>query len=148
MRILMAACLLGLPGCQSTSVSSDPRPPLVRQLADLGVSDANTRKIVIVDTEAGYGPDVAATITHDFLIQEIWDTIYQSRPYSRWAASGFRKLLFYKDAESQVPAAELLVNETDRCHFEGAFDDAYRCPGIFRILERELKAEHERRKSR
>ena len=148
MRLMIAACVLGLLGCQSTSVRSDPRPPLVRKLAALGVSDASTRKIVIVDTEAGYGSDVQATVEWDFLIQDIWDTIYQARPYSRWAASGFRKLLFYKDAESQVPAAELLVNATDRCHFEGAFEDGYRCPGIHRILERELKAEHEKRNSR
>ena len=122
------------------------KPVLVRRLAARGVSDANTQKIVVVGGEGGYGTGLQVTITEEFLIQEIWDTIYQSRPYKTWAASGFRKLWFYTDRDAASFSAELLVNETDRCHFEGGFDDGFRCPGINKILSRLLEAEYKTRK--
>ncbi len=147
-KLMFAACLLVLTGCQSTSTRPDLRPALVQKLEKRGVSDANTGKIILVGSEGGYGAGMQVTITANFLIQEIWDTIYQSRPYKTWAASGFRKLRFYADSESEVPVAELLVNVTDRCHFDGDFDDSFRCPGINNILELLLKAEYEERKGR
>ena len=145
---LFALCLLVLAGCQSTLPCPGLRPALVQKLENRGVSDAGTGKIILVGSEGGYGGDLQVTITANFLIQEIWDTIYQSRPHKRWAASGFRKLRFYEDDESEVPVAELLVNATDRCHFDEDFDDSFRCPGINKILEPLLKAEYEKRKSR
>ena len=145
-KLIFAVCPLMLVGCQLTSTRPDLRPSLVKKLAKRGVSDANTRRIILVGNEGGYGHDIQVGITAEFLIQEIWDTIYQSRPYKTWAASGFRKLRFYTDAQSAVPVAELLVNVTDRCHFEEAFDDAFRCPGINKILGPLLKAEYEKGK--
>ena len=138
------ATLVILVGCQSVSLQPDLRPALVQELGTRGVTDANTQRIIAVACEGDYGADVQVPITAPFLIQEIWDTIWQSRPYKTWAASGFRKLRFYKDRESGAPQAELLVNVTDRCHFDGAFDDGYRCPGINKILEPLLKKEYER----
>ena len=145
---IFALCLLVLAGCQSTSTCPDLRPALVQKLEKRGVSDAGTDKIILVGSESGYGGGLQVTITANYLIQEIWDTIYQSRPHKTWAASGFRKLRFYADHESEVPVAELLVNVTDRCHFDEDFDDSFRCPGINKILETLLKAEYEKRKSR
>ena len=147
-KLMFAACLLVLTGCQSTSTRPDLRPALVQKLEKRGVSDANTAKIILVGSEGGYGRRTQVTITAEYLIQEIWDTIYQSRPHKAWAASGFRKLRFYADRESEVPVAELLVNATDRCHFDGDFDDSFRCPGIEKILDPLLKTEYEKRKSR
>ena len=146
-KLILVVLPLMLLGCQVASTGPDLRPSLVETLAKRGVSDVGTRRIVLVGGEGGYGHDIQVTITADFLIQEIWDTIHQSRPHKTWAASGFRKLRFYTDAKSSAPAAELLVNATDRCHFEDAFDDAFRCPGMNKILEPLLKAEYERRKA-
>ena len=147
-ELMFAACLLVLTGCQSMRTRPDFHSALVQKLEKRGVSDANTEKIILVGSEGGYGERTQVTVTAEFLIQEIWDTIYQSRPYKTWAASGFRRLRFYADPESEVPAAELLVNVTDRCHFDGDFDDSFRCPGINNILEPLLKAEYEERKGR
>ena len=146
-RLTVIAGLLVLAGCQSVSRQPDLRPALVKEFADIGVSHANTRRIILVGSEGGYGGDMQVAITEQFLIQEIWDTVYQSRPYRTWVASGFRKLRFYTDDKARVPEVELLVNATDRCHFEGAFDDAYRCPGINKILQPLFKAEYEKRKA-
>ena len=147
-RMLIFGLMLMTAGCSSLRPALVPKPPLVQRLSARGVSDANTRKIVVVGSEGGYGGDLQVTITEDFIIQEIWDAIYQSRPYKTWAASGFRRLRFYTDEEATDFSAELLVNVTDRSHFEGAFDDAFRCPGINKILERSLRLEYERRQSR
>lgn len=147
-ELMFAACFLVLTGCQSMPTRPDLRPALVQKLEKRGVSDANTAKIILVGSEGGYGERTQVTITAEFLIQEIWDTIYQSRPYKTWAASGFRKLRFYADRESEVPVAELLVNATDRCHFDEDFNDSFRCPGIEKILDPLLKAEYEKRKGR
>ena len=147
-KIMCIASLLVLMGCQSRLTCPDFHPSLVQRLDSRGVSDANTSKIVLVGSEGGYGGSVQVTITEDFLIQEIWDAIYQSRPHKIWAASGFRRLRFYTNHELEVPVAELFVNVTDRCHFEEDFDDSFRCPGINKILEPLLKAEYEKKKSR
>ena len=144
--VCAATSIMVLTGCASTSTRSDLQPTFVQKFADMGVSAANTRKIVLVGSEGGYGSNVHVIITEKFLIQEIWDTIYQSRPYGTWAASGFKKLRFYTETGTGSAKVELLVNETDRCHFEKAFDDAFRCPGINKILEPLLKAEYEKRK--
>ena len=123
------------------------RPFSARELAARGITDHNTSKIVLVGCTSGYGGDFEVTIGPWYLIQEIWDTIYQSRPHQRWAASGFLTLKFYKKGDSKSPAVELLVNETSRCHFPSDFDNAFRCPGIYKILSAEQKREFEKRKS-
>jgi len=145
-QLVLVTILFMLAGCQSPLPYSDSRPALVQKLATRGVSDANTWKIVLVGSEGGYGAETTVVITANFLVQEIWDTIYQSRPHKTYAASGNRKLRFYTDVDSDTPAAELLVNATDRCHFQEAFDEGSRCPGINRILEPLLKAEYAKRR--
>ena len=147
-RFVFLASLLVLTGCTSIPPHPDLRPELVKKLADKGVLDTNTRKIILVGSQGGFGSATQVIIKHDFLIQEIWDTIYQSRPYGSWAACGFRKILFYTDSQSATPTVELSVNVTDRCHFKGAFDEAFRCPGINKILDPMLKKEYEKKKNR
>jgi hypothetical protein len=147
-RVATLGILFLIAGCSATSPVVSHQPPLVQRLAGFGLSDSSTRKIVLVGSEGGYGGDVQVTISEEFLIQEVWDSIYQSRPYGKWCACGFRRLQFYSEVESEVPAVELLVNATDRCHFAGAFDEGFRCPGINKILEPLLKREYEQRQSR
>lgn len=141
--LILAACALAITGCQSPPRPPDLRPPLVQKLHQRGVTDATTARIILVGSEGGYGSDTQVVITADFLIREIWDTIHQSRPHNAWVASGYRKLQFHTDARSAAPAAELLVNATDRCHFDDDSDDAFRCPGINNILEPLVKANYE-----
>ena len=56
------------------------------------------------------------------------------------------KLKFYKKGDLETPVVELKVNATDRCHIVGAFDFAFRCPGIDEMLGSLLKHERERRR--
>ena len=74
-------------------------------------------------------------------IQQIWDTIYGSRPHKFWTAAGRRTLALYKESDLETPAVELNVNnETDRCTIRGAFDEGHRCPGLSALLGRLLEA--------
>ena len=52
-----------------------------------GVTHHNTDKIMLTGSQADFGPDVKVEIKEQFLIQEIWDSIYQSRPHDLWYAS-------------------------------------------------------------
>jgi hypothetical protein len=61
-------------------------PSLVRQMEKRGITHQNTEKIVLVGGEADVGSGTQVVIEEQFLIQEIWDSIYQSRPYGVWAA--------------------------------------------------------------
>ena len=117
--------------------------PLVRQLAARGITDQNTSRIVVIGNEGGYGSDFKITIGPHYLIQKIWDTIYQSRPYKTIVFSGYRTLKFYKKGDSRAPVVELLVNATGRCHIHDSFDNGYRCPGINKLLKRLLKSRYE-----
>jgi len=149
MRRMLIFGLMVMPlGYSSVKPVMVSGPALVQRLSARGVSEANTKRIVIVGSKGGFGSNVKVTVSAGFLIREIWDTIYQSRPHKTSCACGFRKLRLYTGEESTEPAAELLVNATDRCHFEGAFDDAFRCPGINKILGPLLKTEYERRQRR
>ena len=144
-RSLLLAALL-LAGCANTQLAPTNEPAFVQVLNRHGLTPESTQKIDVVASEGGYGSRVQVSITEEFLIQEIWDTIYQSRPYRTWAASGHRKLRFYTSADSSKPDLEVMVNVTDRCHVNGGFERGYRCPGINKVLEPVLKREHEKRK--
>ncbi len=145
-RLLLIACIIVLIGCQSSPKRMKFRPELVRQFEKRGVTDINTEKIILVGSQGGFGNNIQVEITEDFLIDEIWDMIYQSRPYWTRVASGYRKLIFYTYSQPDIPKTKLMVNGTDRCHFEGDFDNPFRCPGINKILRPMLKAEYERKK--
>ena len=136
---LILSCMF-LAGC-STS------PELVHRLSGHSITYRNTEKIVLVASEGGYGSRLKVTITEDFLIQEIWDAIYQSRPHDIWAASGYRALEFYRKGAPDEPAATLLVNVTDACHIRGT-TDRFRCPKMHSILTPPLEWEYKRRKEK
>ena len=118
--------------------------PLVTRMRAHGISHENTAKIVLWGSEADVGPDVTVEISSQFLIQEIWDTIYQSRPYTRWAASGYRKADFYAKGEADEPVMTLWINATDACHIDGQAE-RFRCPKldllVMGLLEKEVEKE-------
>ena len=75
-------------------------------------------------------------------------TIYASRPYHTWAASGFREIEFYQGEEDPQPVLILCVNVTDETHIKGQTpNEGFRCPGLNEYLTGLLKREYDRRKN-
>jgi len=128
---------------RSHNENSVSAPQLVQRLSDQSITYRNTDKIILRGSEGGYGASLAVTITEEFLIQKIWDSIYQSRPYDVWAASGYRKLDFYKKGQKNGPVLTLMVNATDACHIEGT-SERFRCPELSAILGKLLKSKYEK----
>jgi len=118
-------------------------PTLVQKLANRSVTYENTERIVLTGSEGGYGSAVKVNITEEFLIQDIWDRIHQSRPYNVWYASGYKELAFYTRGQENKPSLTLLVNESEACHIEGA-TERFRCPGINAVLHKLLEHEYQK----
>jgi len=124
--LLMAVLGAGLmAGCAS--------PSLVTRMRAEGVTPLNTAKIVLQGSEADFGPDVRMEIGEHFLIQEIWDSIYQSRPETCWFMSGWRRADFYADTDSSKPAVTLWINASDACRIDGD-SDLFRCPKLDELV--------------
>jgi hypothetical protein len=139
MRLTAGAIfLLLLVGCAG--------PSLVREMSNRGASYLQTGKVAIRGSEADVGSQITVEAKEGFIIQRIWDTIYASRPYTAWAASGFREVEFYRWEEDLEPVAVLLVNVTDEAHFKGQTPkDGFRCPGLSDYLMTLLVAEAKKR---
>ena len=137
--VLMSVVAL-ICGCITQPQPEDPfKPPLVRELEVEGVTHLNTDRVIVRDTEAGYGGHAHVIAGEQFIVQEIWDSIYASRPYHKWCASGFRKVEFYKDDNPENRVVTLLVNETGEAHLEGKGpEDGFRCPGLVEVVSRLL----------
>lgn len=124
-------------GCQQTS--------LVKKIKSHGINDQATGKIIIRGSEADVGPNINVVITEQFVIQKIWDKIYESRPTSIWYASGYRQVDFYKSSEDIKPLFTLLVNESDASHIKGT-TNRFRCPGLAAFASKMLLEEYKRQK--
>lgn len=121
-------------------------PSLVRDMKARESTYLNTTKIVVRDSEGSFGGDIIISESSHWFIQRIWDTIYQSRPYSLWSASGFREVSFYSSENSTTPTVVLRLNDTDEAHFQDKGPhDGYRCPGLFEYLTPFLKREYEKK---
>jgi hypothetical protein len=121
-------------------------PTLVHDLKARNVTYLNTVKVVIRGSQGDVGADTVVELPFQFAIQAIWDTIYLSRPYDRWAMSSYRILELYTHADATMPDVVLLVNETDRVTIEGHEDgQGYRCPGLDAYLMEFLTHEYERK---
>lgn len=134
----LASVMVGLclSACSSWTASSPlTMAALIEQ--ESGVTHLNTRKVIIRGHEGsvGQGKDIVIDSVEEYVIQQIWDTMYQSRPYDRWAASGFTELEFYTDEDGKKPDAVLHVNETDMA-FTKDIKEGYRCPGLAGLVDR------------
>lgn len=110
-------------------------PSLVRDLKKRNVTYLNTTHIVVRGSESDGCPGVIVEDGADYVIQEIWDKIYQSRPYPRFAFSSWRTLELYTYYDFNEPAVTLMVNETNETHIKGTSPkDGYRCPGLEQYL--------------
>lgn len=118
---------------------------LVDRMKIQGVTDLNTGKIVLYGSEADVGSDIKVTVVEHFLIQEIWDTIYQSRPGRIWYASGYRRADFYTDNYREKPALTLWINASDACHIDGQ-KQRFRCPKLNALVMKLLQYSYDRQK--
>ena len=142
MRTLSVAVLtviaLLLSGCAT--------PSLVQDLRLHGLTCLNTKKVLIHASEAGFGAGMTVHANEQFIIQGIWDKVYLARPYSIWAASGFREIEFYTSHDASTPVVILQVNVTDETHIKGKTDkEGFRCPGLHEYLTPFLKHEYDRK---
>jgi len=119
-------------------------PSLVRQMKQHGITDDNTGRIVLTGSEADVGPTIKVDIEEQFLIQEIWDSIYQSRPHGLWYASGHRRADFYTYPDRD-PVVTLWINASDASHLDGQNDTRFRCPKLHALVMKLLQEEHDRR---
>ena len=123
-------------------------PSLVRDLEKRGVTYQNTEKIIVQDSEGGWGADTIVVLSDEFAIQTVWDAIYQARPYSQWVASGYREIRFYTASRADKPNVILRQNASDEVHLKGlTARDGYRCPGLFDYLTPFLEHEYEKREA-
>lgn len=136
-RMLMVILPLLICGCASTS--------LVRQMEQEGITHHNTGKIVLTGSEADVGPDIRVEIEEQFLIQEIWDSIYQSRPHGLWYASGYRRADFHVDQDSEA-AVTLWINASDASHLDGQNETRFRCPKLHALVMKLLQEQYEKQK--
>jgi hypothetical protein len=109
-----------------------------------GVTHHNTGKILLTGSEADVGGDVKVEIEEQFIIQEIWDSIYQSRPYGLWYESGYRRADFYVD-QNDKPAATLWINASDSSFLDSQSKIRFRCPKLHAFVMRLLQQEYDRK---
>lgn len=127
-------------------ISGCTKPTLVDQMQSRGISYLNTQKVVIRASEGGYGSDTVVNVEEEFIIQRIWDSIYVSRPYHRWSASGDEQVEFYSSREDSKPRLTLMVNVSDLARIKGqTYNEGFRCPGLNEYLQEWLKREYEKK---
>ena len=130
-------CIFVLAGCAKNG--------LVENMQSHGITHEITGKIVLRGSEPDVGSKIIVPIREQFIIQEIWDSIYQSRPYSVWYASGYRHLDFYNNENDSKPILTLLVNESGATHIQGT-DKRFRCPGLEQYVMNLLTEEYKKQK--
>jgi hypothetical protein len=108
-----------------------------------GITHHNTSKIVLTGSEADVGPDIKVAIEEQFLIQEIWDSIYQSRPHGLWYASGYRRADFYVYPD-QDPVATLWINASDASHLDRQHETRFRCPKLHAFVMKLLQEQYDK----
>lgn len=135
-RILTVIVPLLICGCAS--------PSLVRQMKKCGVTHHNTGKIVLTGSEADVGSNTKVAIEEQFIIQEIWDSIYQSRPHGSWCASGYLRADFYVD-QNDEPAVTLWINVSDSSFLDGQSKSRFRCPKLHAFVMKLLQEEYDRK---
>ncbi len=118
-------------------------PSLVRQMKRHGIAHHNTGRIVLTGSEADVGSSIKVDIEEQFLIQEIWDTIYESRPHGLWYASGYRRADFYTYPDGD-PVVTLWINASDASHLDGQSETRFRCPKLHALVMKRLQEEYDK----
>ncbi len=123
------------------SSAHDENKELIENLRERGITYITTSKVIIYGSPADYGTKTIVNSQWTWLIQEIWDKIYESRPHSTWTASNYLKLELC--TKEKGIKAILYVNATDNCFLNEKDKKGYRCPGLYEYLMKVLKYEYE-----
>ena len=135
--IFTAAALL-LSGCAS--------PSLVQDLRLYGLTCLNTKKVVIRPSEGGFGAGITVYADRQYIIQKIWDKIYQATPDSPWVTADCRQIEFYTSHDASTPLVTLQVNGKDQTHIKGKTQkEGFTCPGLYDYLTPLLRRAYENR---
>lgn len=154
-------------GCSTSGLvedsytSSSSANGLIEDLYTRGAKPSSTDHLVFIGSEADFGWDTQVVITDRKVIDEVWHSILNSKPYARFSACGVRTIEFYSIQDSNTPLATLMVHcggidSGDAVHIEGAgpfpWDSSkggrvglYKCEGLEELVMKYLKEEYERR---
>jgi len=128
----------------ATQPADRPTSELTARLARLGVTREKTRRMVLTDDEGGFGSKTRVEVAPD-IRKAVWKAIAAAKPFSRIAASGYRRVEFYTTVDAAKPSAVLLVNSTDACHLQGQeVEDSFGCTGLHELIMPLLREEYER----
>jgi len=140
----IAMPLACLRATQNDSPAAAQPTTLLAQLARSGITPASTKKMVFADDEGGFGfkTRVEAAMADK---KAVWKAIAIAKPFTRIAASGYRRVEFYTVADAAKPKAILLVNATDACRLLGQdIKESFRCPGLHKQCVARLREQYQR----
>jgi len=152
-KFVLLVSLLFVLGCSTNG--------LIEDLYTRGAKPSSTDHLVFIGSEADFGWDTQVVITDRKVIDEVWHSILNSKPYARFSACGVRTIEFYSIQDSNTPLATLRVysggiDHGDPACVEGAgpfpWDSSkgdrvglYECEGLEELVMKYLKEEYERR---
>lgn len=142
-------------------VSSYSANGLIEDLYTRGATPSSTDYLVFIGSEADVGPDIRTVITDSNVIDDVWHSILNSKPYARFSACGYQTIEFYSTQDSNTPLKTLRVHcgsidSGDAVHIEGAgpfpWDSSkggrvglYKCEGLHLLVLKYLREEYEER---
>lgn len=154
-------------GCSAGGFVEDPYTSdssvngLVKNLYARGAKPSSTAKLVFSGSDGDYGADIRIIITDREVIDKVWHSISNSKPYARFSFCGYQKIEFYSAQDSNTPLATLTVkcggvDHGDAAYVEGTgpftWDSSkggrvgvYECEGLNELILKYLKEEYERR---
>jgi len=152
-KFVLLVSLLFVLGCSTNG--------LIEDLYTRGAKPSSTAKLIFSGSDADYGQDTRVVITDRDVIDNVWHSILNSRPYGRFSACGYQTIEFYSTQDSNTPLETLRVHcgsidSGDAVHIEGAgpfpWDSSkggrvglYKCEGLHLLVLKYLKEEYERR---
>ncbi len=152
-RSSLLVSLLFVLGCSANG--------LIEDLYTRGATPSSTDELVFIGSEADVGPDIRVVITDSNVIDEVWHSILNSKPYARFSACGYRTIEFYSIQDSNTSLATLRVycggiDHGDAAHVEGAgpfpWDSSkggrgglYECEGLDELVMKYLREEYDER---
>lgn len=135
--------------------SNYPPNPLAQKFYDLGITQANLKKLGVQGMESNFGSKYKSTIDDPIILKKFWRNVYKGERTSRYMFSGWYTLSIYVKGHSS-PKATIRVNESDALIF-GELTEKNRDPvtqkwdlpmveGINELVGNSIKAEYDRQR--